>query len=370
MQARILAPLLAVVATQIAVADTLAIEAGGILSGTLIRISQGTVYFKADRAGEKRVPIDEVRSLTTASDMEVALADGKKLRGRFVLESGVTYLRARDGARTQVALKDIAAASPLPEEKPGKTVVVGSGLRIPEADTETEWLWEAGLHLRYGRRHYADAFTKLTLFHDAERYNLISRFMVERADERDFPRWFLADAEWRLNPADDVYPVWGIEIERDTDRALRLRGGLSAGAGAKLVSGRRDQLEITAGLGAENAEFNAESIWDERHGSAARFLHYADENPRLEKQQINLRLALHYEHGLFRNSALTENVLMYPSLTDFGRLRARSESAVLFPVTSRLRLKLNLLVDYESAPVFQDLDPWRTSVGASVLWDF
>jgi hypothetical protein len=57
-------------------------------------------------------------------------------------------------------------------------------------------------------------------------------------------------------------------------------------------------------------------------------------------------LTLRYARALFKGGRISENLLVYPSITELGNLRARSESVVSFPFTSRLRLKLDLLLDF------------------------
>ena len=79
---------------------------------------------------------------------------------------------------------------------------------------------------------------------------------------------------------------------------------------------------------------------------------------------------MRYGRPILRNGRLAQDVLVLPSLTDFGDLRATSESALLVPLTSSLKLKLNLRVDFDDEPEFRGIDEWQTSVGASIRWDF
>jgi len=67
---------------------------------------------------------------------------------------------------------------------------------------------------------------------------------------------------------------------------------------------------------------------------------------------------------------LSQTFSLYPSMTDLGELRARSESSLLMPVTAHLDFRLHLFVDYEDEPEFESMEKWRTSIGAGFQWDF
>jgi len=69
---------------------------------------------------------------------------------------------------------------------------------------------------------------------------------------------------------------------------------------------------------------------------------------------------------LFKESLLSHNLILRPSLTNGGDIRAEFESALTISVSRRLLLRLDLTVDYEHGLVFKELDDWRTSVGASL----
>jgi hypothetical protein len=87
-------------------------------------------------------------------------------------------------------------------------------------------------------------------------------------------------------------------------------------------------------------------------------------------ENLTLRLALRYTRQIFENGAFTNTLSFTTGIINAEGVRARYESSLAFPFAQRLQLKLNLLIDYEDYPQLQDLPKWRTTVGASFLWDF
>ena len=67
---------------------------------------------------------------------------------------------------------------------------------------------------------------------------------------------------------------------------------------------------------------------------------------------------------------IRENLYLYPSITDLGEFRAESNTALLFPVSTKLQLRLDLLVEYDNSLPFNRLDHWQTAVGAGLQVDF
>jgi len=346
-------------------ADTIVLRDGDALSGTLVTIAEGVVLFRTKLAGQMLLPSDEVVSLNTDSEVRVALADESEVLGRFVTRNGSMRLVSADGSGRVVGLAEVTNAVPDPS---------GAKREPAEADasaaTPLQGTWETGVQARFGGDDYADLFGKLALSQETGRYAFRSSFLLERADEDRFPRLFRGEAEWRLAPGRQTYPVLAIGVERDTDKALSLRTDLDLSMGRTFVKTDAAEFEASAGVGAAVEQHDAGSVWDEERGTVAYLLRHGRHEQRKSRQELNLRLTLRYKHALFKNGTFAESISLYPSLSDPGDLRGFAESALLYSLHPRLKLKLNLLVDYDEAPEFREIEPWRTSVGASLLWDF
>jgi len=339
-------------------ADTLVLSDGDTLFGEFLKITDGALFFRTHLAGKVIVPTDEVDSLRAEPDMTIALADGRHTNGRLVIEQGVAHIIRADGADHAVELGAIAAAAP--RTGPPLPSVAGSGA----PDDGLHGAWETGVLGRLGDDDYGDLFAKLTLRSENAHRAFSARAFFERADEESFPRWLMADIAWLLRPGAATYPFLDIAFERDTDKALSGRGDLTVGFGRTIVDGEGKELRGDVGLNAETSHYDRSAAG--YPGGVPWLL--GDQHK--DRQRLNLRLGLRYARAILANGQVNGRLSVYPSLTDWGALRARSESSVVFPVGQRLSLKLNLLLDYEGEPEFAGLDHWRTSIGASVMWGF
>jgi len=361
-----------------AAADVLVLSDGERLTGRLEDISEEILAFRATLAGELLVPVDEVRSLTTDAAYRITLADGTMAEGRFKPAGGGCLL-TRDGAPDRkVDLADIVRIKETVLEPAGRGdggEGVADGAKPP-----FEAMWEAGLRWNSGNTDYVAPYGRLTLTLERDRHEFFSTFLVEGADRRDFPRFFEMESEWRFFLEDGLSPFVGLRAERDTGSALDLRGELTLGLGAgRLVpESEHYALFAHAGLNLALEYYNLASLLeeDEYRGSWWRGSPFARRakgllgDTRRRDEELNLQLGLNYEQGLFEDGGLSGKLLLYPSLTSFGDWRARSESSLHVFLTSTIRLKLELSVDFDNEPVFADVDQWRTSIGASIQWDF
>ncbi len=354
-------------AVSAAQADVLSLTRGDLVSGSLLEISGGIVVFDTGLAGQIVVPVSQVRCLSTDDRFVITLAGGKQLQGRFAGNGNATRIVSESGeeVQAQIKLAEIEAIAPA-AKPPSRHTRDSSDARAPIA-----FSWESGYLYRWGNENYDSPFTRLLLRNQADAFDFYSENLLELSDEQDFPRLFRSSAEWRLPSARLFHPELGIDFERDLDEALEFRGGLNAGFTRAFLDEPDRLFEVTGGLNVAFEYYDAARLWRDSGSLRHRIqdLYYADEQRREEHQDINLRLRLRFRQSIGLGS-LAHSVSLYPGLTDFGELRARSESSFRLPLTSQLNFRLHLLLDFEDQPEFEGLDKWRTSIGAGIEWDF
>ncbi|NLT62222.1 MAG: DUF481 domain-containing protein [Candidatus Hydrogenedentes bacterium] len=347
--------------------DLLSLTRGDVVSGTLLDLSGGIVVFDTGLAGQIIVPVSQVRSLSTEDPFVVYLNDGSQREGRFT-GSGVTTRIAPEsgGEAAAIALAAITRIEPAPEPPSEPPSPEGQAL------SPAEFSWETGYLHRWANEDYDAAFARLTLRKQAGAVGLFSENLLELSDEGRFPRLFRSSVDWRFPSASGMQPELGIEAERDLDEGLEFRGGLNAGVTRVLIDEPNRLLEVTGGLNAAFEYYDAGELWQDsgnRLRERVQRLYYADERRREQDQDINLRLRLRFRQSI-RDGSLTQTFSLYPGLTGFGDVRARSESSFRMPVTSQLNFRLHLLLDYDDEPEFEWTDRFRTSIGAGFEWDF
>jgi hypothetical protein len=147
-------------------------------------------------------------------------------------------------------------------------------------------------------------------------------------------------------------PFFELRTDRNIDAALALRGELSLGVRWPLLDPKDRTLAAYAGVTA---------IYEDWDSPAALYSRYRG----VDGGEVELQLGLRYADGRFR-----EELTVYPSLSELGDIRIRSNASYTMPFTPRLRLRLDLLVDYDNAPPFPGLSEWEAALGASLRVDF
>lgn len=339
-------------------ADMLFLRDGSRLTGALVGINDGTLSFRTKLAGKIFVPVDEIHGVSTSSFVVVALGAEKLLPGRLKYQDGKTFVIHRSSHEERpIDLAQVTEVTTLPaafKAGPERAQLADSPI---EVSLGTGYRWRSGTENRSGP--FVESELKAGNESTAFSVRVRSEYL---GDEGRYDRFYDAQARVRFGPEDQWRPELSIDLERDADKGLDLRGDLTLGAARHFINGEKQKLEGMIGIGVALERYDAKlledddrrGIRDERHNDDA----------------LNLNLSFRYTRLVFKKGTLTEELILRPSLSDPGDLRAQWESALLMPVAPWMRLKFDVLVDYEDHTRFRHIDEWQTAVGASLRFDF
>jgi hypothetical protein len=335
-------------------ADTVVLSDGDVLSGDVVRITDGTLVFITSLEGQLMVPMDTLRALGTSKNMVVSMVDESVHYGHIVTNNGQAQMvPLNTGPPQSIELAQILSATPIPSPQQDEVDVAS-----PEVPNRT-WNTSAamGLQYRWGERDYSEAFNRVDVSRRTRRTTFKSEILVGHDDWDHFPSLLRSETELRHTAGDAYQPYAQATAERDINAALELRTDLALGLGKLLKQNEDNYLDGNLGL-----NFSYEN-WDNGYMDSFR-----KTVPREEKHEtgLDLQLGLQYAYTVFGGGVLSEGVVLYPSISQPGDLRARSETAFTVSVSPHLKLRFDLLVDYNNEPVYQHLNQWGTSVGASV----
>lgn len=343
--------LLSILLSAAAAADVVVLDGNDSLSGTLLRVSGGTLVFKTRLSGQIMAPMDTVSSLATDKNYAVTLKDGSAQYGRFAVreERQVLVILGAEEARP-LTLAEVTEAQPLPTPPVGQ---------IPEAaPQEPEWSAAGGLGMRY--RDANTSGLEPVVRGETRRTGPQSQI------DADFTlgtgtgdgRQGFAEARVRALGASDA--DWGPYAEaglyRDMNQALAFRGELGLGLWKSLTANETQHLQAMLGL----------AVARERWRGGAGF----QNGGTVYDTDLNARLGLRYFRMLTSRTTFEENLDLYADLADNGAVRGRSESVLGFPLSDRLRLRLNVSVGYEDNPPFNGMRRWAGAVGAGMDMQF
>lgn len=343
--------------------DVLTLQSAESFSGALQRIRTGALAFRTSLKGQMMVPVDTVASLSTEGNFVITLGDDRVFYGSFVTREGDTFIRSLDGSAEQsVDIGAVSEALPIP-----KTQETG----LSAEQSKAAWLStiETGVQHHAGDNDNTEPFAKIEVSRSNTGGSFEGSLAIEGSNPDSFPAWLRGIARYQQSSGNRVAPFIEAAVERDTNAALELRTDLVLGLGGVFYS----NIAVTEGESALEGGFGlnlAHESWDVtsmRQGVTGIF---GEGGATTDSLELSLRLDLRFSRALFRHGLFTSEVILYPSLSELGSLRARAESAFTLPLTDRLKLRMNVLTGYDSDPAFRNLDRWTGMVGASVRVDF
>lgn len=356
--AALIAVLLAIMQLR-ATADTLRLNDGEKMTGSLVNISNGSLAFRTRLAGKLFVPIDEVMGVSTRDFVIMTLADGRVLFGRLAIRDGHTYLvDSINDEQRRINLSEVSKIASLPsdseatEADPAKLSTLQLGVTL-----------ETGYRFRQGAVDFSGPTASVSVNSALGRTEVDARVSVEYTDDGGaLDGFFEAKARVVHDTAKKWKPEVMFELERDRNKALDLRYDLTVGVGRRVIDSQRQTLRVGAGFGIEVERRDPEPLRRDQGKSLRHFLHEKAEN----NEELNLNLNFRYTRLLFGNTLFEGVLVMRPSLSNPGEVRARSESALLVPLSPSTKLKFDVLVDYEDETRYRGIDEVNTAIGASL----
>ena len=333
-------------------ADLLVTASGESLSGDLTRVKDGILVFRTSLEGQMMLPMSEVKSLATDSVWVVTETDGAVHVGRFVAE-GVEE-SAGEGAAPKIAtfpLTAVDSARPAPRQ--------GSG----SEQAATGWSGEVGAGVRAfeGTRDGVAPQLRLGLKNRGDQINTSLQLNFDADGEDTLPSYFKGSFDITESTEESWAPFVQALVERNTNEALQIRTGLTVGMRYRFDASDGAALEGLAGIGVSYGEWSGEYLDQTQALKPA-----GDE----DQSELNVTLGLRYSRSIWGGAEWSSGVFLKPSLTDADDFRAGATSSVVYPVTNRLHLRLEMLMNYDHQPELSALDQMDTSVGASIELNF
>ncbi|HDP34621.1 MAG TPA: DUF481 domain-containing protein [Candidatus Hydrogenedentes bacterium] len=333
-------------------ADVVVLQNGESLSGAFSRVRESTLIFRTSLEGQMMTPMAEVRSISANATLYITMNDGKVYYGRLGVSDGAQHVFPLDGGPA-VPIDATAIHETLPIPTPP----------APDAEAMTRG-WEIsagpGLQWRSDSAVPVEPTVRLDITGQGKDGRFEGAAIVERADPGDFPAYLRAQGEFFGRTDGATRPFAGVGFERDLDRALELRPHLALGLYQQLYT---DKDSFLGGMAALGLEYERERERDEGREPVAGGRSDSDYN-------VQLRLGLRYYRLFAKRHSLSESLTLLPSLLQANEFRARSETAYIMPITDKLRLRLNLVIDYENNPFSSKINRWNATVGAGVNLDF
>jgi hypothetical protein len=333
-----------------AAADVLVLDSGEAMSGSLLWIKEGTLTYKTSLSGQMMVPMDTVKSLVTDRNFAVTLADGSARYGRFSSKESANAILPLNGADAEaVDLKGLKEALLIPSSASSPSLMGGPLAEGMAASADLGVRYHAG-----GNDGFAPVLRGELGGRNGKKAWSVG--VTGSADDNNGGLDYLSMDAWVWGIGNGLNPYLWAGLDRDTNQALDLRGHLALGLYKAFMPTTSNALDAYLGLDVAREQMNPKDI--NASGDTER------------RSDPALHLGLRYYNLLSRHLTLIGALDLFPTLSDLGGLRASGETSLLFPLSERLRLRLDFHVGFDGDPPVRGVPKWSTSVGAGVGVNF
>ena len=293
-------------------ADKIEFGDGNVLFGTVTSLAEGTLVFSNAFSEEVKIPVADIKSVTTDHPVNIKLTNDSILTGPLVmLDDGRTGVKL-DLVGTVIAIEWDQVKTI--NEPPGKwtgSLAIGGTLKTGNVERsnfslsgETKREWEH------------DRFALRILYNYAEEDgNITSRNIYGSIK---FDHFF----------TEKFYSLLSVELLKDEFKDVKLRGIIGLGAGYRIWNDAIKTLELEAGV----------TYFSE------------DLEVGVDDQFIAGRIAGNFSYKVLENLLFKDAALYYPSFEDSAEYKARNEASLSSVLGKGWSLKLVHIIDYDSIP--------------------
>lgn len=213
---------------------------------------------------------------------------------------------------------------------------VSAGYNAARGNTETDQL-SVSLFLNRNRHHVDEITLKGDIYYSAVNKDTDAQKLYGSAR---YAYSFGETKKW--------YNFYMLEADHDRFANIDYRLVPSGGVGYWLFDLPDTKLMVESAIGLEHTNFRDDTD---------------------ERSELVLIPRAFFEQKLFRNSRISQDIKAYPSLTDFGEYRIRSETTLVNPLSDKISINFSLIDEYNSDPP-EDTDENDLRFISSLMYSF
>jgi hypothetical protein len=317
--------------------DTIVLANGNIVTGEIKRLSLGILDYKTDAAGTISVKWEEVIQIKSPKKFDIRTDEGARYFGsfRFTEEKGVVRIHFVNNS-IDVALAKIVEIHPL-----RRTFWMRLDGSVDVGFNYTKASEVSQLNIGGNTTYWGEKWSSTLSF------NSIITTQPDRPQSRKQDATFSAlrflKNQW------NIMSILG--VEQNTELGLDLRSLFSLGVNNDIIHTKRNYFNAVVGLSVNREWSNG-----------------------FEAVTNNLESFIGLQFKKFKHVApkmdISSTILLYPSLSDWGRVRLNLEVKSKFEIVSDLFLSLSFYDNFDNRPATEGAARNDWGVTLSVGYSF
>lgn len=309
-----------VLLTAVTQADEVHLRNGDRLTGTLVRLTDDKLVFKADAAGEVTIALAEIQTFSTTTAAEVHLKDGTVLNQPIMAaDAGAFAIDTATALQPQTfQLTDLTSINPPAKPAPKWTGSLSAGFTATSGNTSTE---AVNASFSVARRSDKDRTTASA--------NYAKGKQKIDGEKRTTEDWWRAKAQYDYFFSRKFFGFINGSYEKDAIADLDRRVVVGGGAGYQWIESPRTNFSTTGGLASLYEKFDGET----------------DSNSELSAQ-----FGYNFDHQLNDRVKFLHDLTYYPALSKLSDYYLTTTAELRASLTQSMYANFKTIFNYDTTP--------------------
>ncbi len=313
-------------------ADQVVLKNGDRLTGNIVNSDGKTLTLKSEFAGEVKIQWDAITEITSSQPLYLTGKDGQVLVGQVKTSDGKFHVQTTNSGEVSVA-KDVVQSVRSKEQQSSYEAEI-ERLRHPKLTDFWGTAVDTGVAIARGN---TETFTfnlsgkaARTTEKDKISVNFLSLYSDNSVAGKSVTTASLVGGGTRydLNVSNKWFGFGQLDLLHDRFQELDLRVVPGGGLGYHAIKSRNTTLDLSAG-GSLNKEFFTNGT---------------------DRTSGEVLLGEAFSHKFFKITTLTENLQLFPNLTDTGQFRYVFNMGINTQLTKILSWQISFVSLYLSNP--------------------
>lgn len=303
-------------------ADEIKFQNGNIITGKIVSLTDGKLLFNSDIAGEIKIPLSIIQTLSSDMPVIVNLKDGTAFNqrligaqaGRFSIQGGAAI-----GAQ-QFSVGDIVSMNPPAKPEPKWTGSISLGITSTHGNTKAESVTGSA---NASKRTDKDRTTVSADYAKSTKEDDIT------GENETVEDWWRARAKYDYFFSEKMYGYLDTRYEKDSVAELDRRITVGVGGGYQWVES--DDMNFSTEIGLAS-------------------LYEKYDNQTDSNSEISLQLGYHFDKKLRDNIKFINDLTYYPALDKFSDYYLTTTAEIRANFTDTFFTNFKTILNYDATP--------------------
>jgi len=303
-------------------ADQVVLTNGDRLSGKIVSLVEGKMTFTADMVGEVTIPLTDIRTFASDTDLDIHLKDGTILVRKVSTAPDNQFSVAGSDMISAQTIKvaDITAINPPAKPKPRWTGHLSAGWTSIHGNTTAD---TRSLSFRATKRTDKD---RLTVSGDYVRSRQVDPATNVKNTTED---WWRAQTKYNYYFTPRWFGYLDGRYEKDSIAQLDRRVLIGAGGGWQWIETERTNISFELGLASLYEKF------DNQAGS---------------NSELTAQVGYNIDHKFTRKIHLRHDLTYYPAMDKLSDYYLTTTGSLRADLTDRTFVDFKTIFSYDSTP--------------------